>query len=269
MDQKILILMSLVVMLGCNRYSPKHSAATDDTVVPAAAAIDYQYVQGKVFTPYCLRCHSAAAGNAGDVNLETYESVIFNLVTIKQVAVVEGSMPPKKAGGALSAFPKEVLQKWLEEGAPEKAGVPAETQPKPETPPTTPETPAQPAPVPPVTPPAPENPAPPVTPPAPVPGTEPVVILPTWNDIHEKIFVPKCVRCHSAEGRLKDLPLTDMAFVVNPANDLVTPGQPDSSGLVDAITRVEDRMPPAKTGMTLSQQEIDAIKTWIANGAKD
>jgi mono/diheme cytochrome c family protein len=231
--------------MGCNSYVSKLPAPQEIPI--DAASIDYAFVNTKVFEPYCVRCHSDAGGNKGDVNLETYESVVSALTEIENVVFVERKMPPKRAGGPLSGYPLEVLKAWIEAGAPVVAGKP---QQKP--PPTT--TTPQPTP----------TPTPPVMPPP------PIVVEPTWADISSKIFQAKCVKCHSEGGKAEDDPLTDQSYVINPQNLILVPGKPEESAIIKAITREDNkRMPPAKTGMTLSPQEIETIQTWILNGAKD
>lgn len=84
------------------------------------------------------------------------------------------------------------------------------------------------------------------------------------------IFQSKCVSCHSPGNKAEDDPFQDKDYVADPKNQLVVPGHPEQSALMDRITRTDKkRMPPAKNGPALSAQEIEAIQTWIFNGAKD
>lgn len=230
MALRILMITLLFLGVGCNSYKSK-LISEDGSVMPAS--IDFNFVQARVFEPYCLKCHSVAGGNDGDVNLESYNNVLLNLEAIRQTTLIELSMPPKKAGGPLPEFPREVLRLWLEAGAPNRQ----EEAEKPTLPP----------------------------PPAP-----PMDVQPTWSDISEKIFIPKCIKCHSAGGKAEDSPLYDRSYVVDPENLLVTPGEPEYSEIMRSITREDKkRMPPAKTGLSLSAQEIEAIRVWILNGAVD
>jgi mono/diheme cytochrome c family protein len=250
MSHKILILTTLLLTLGCNSYKSKLSDQ-ETNVMPES--IDYAFVNAKVFQPYCIRCHSTAGGNEGDVNLETYASVLENIDAVREEAVEKREMPPKKAGGALSEFPHEVLRLWIDAGAP----VSGQTH-KPEASPT-------PSPTPETNPPA----NPPVEP-APGPVEEPV--LPTWDDIYTKILSKKCIECHQAGKKAEDVPFTDRNYVIDPQNDIVTPGNPEQSTIIHALTREDKKRmppPPPKSNYTVSPQEIEAIKTWIKNGAKD
>lgn len=193
------------------------------------ASIDYAFVNAKVFTPYCAECHSLAGGNKGGINLETYERVITNLSGFEESVFINQSMPPKKSGGPLGDYELQILRLWIAAGTPSSASAP---------------------------------PSPPVN--------EPELMAATWKDIYEKILVPKCIGCHSPGEKAEDYPLTDRDYVIDPANLMIVPGQPEESELYYSITRQDKRiMPPPKTGVQLSPQEIDAIRLWIFNGAKD
>jgi len=94
----------------------------------------------------------------------------------------------------------------------------------------------------------------------------------------EKTIAPilkaKCYDCHTgkkAEGDKKPkggLALDTTAGIL--AANVVEAGNPDESSL---FTRVilprndEDAMPPAKDGTPLTKSEIEALKTWITEGA--
>lgn len=274
MAQKILILIAALVLAACNSYKSKlHPEDEGDSNNVTSAAIDYAFVNAKIFQPKCVRCHSSAGGNKGDVNLEAYDSVVSHLADIKKAALVERSMPPKRAGGALPASDQNILKMWIDAGAPLNAEEPGPAP----TPTATPEQKPTPSPTPEVSPtpvtgqppaqPPTQPPQPPVVTPEPTPF---VVVDPTWDSISKNIFQPKCVKCHQAGEKAEDYALTDRAFVVDENNDILVAGDPDNSNLYKAITRTDKKMmPPARTGITLSDQEKDAIRVWILNGAKD
>lgn len=247
---RFFILFAAILLGACNSYKSKLSQQNEEPVSPAA--IDYAFVNAKVFQPRCVRCHSSGGGNKGDVNLETYENVIANIAEIETAALVEQSMPPKRAGGPLGTFEQGILRAWIDAGAPRVAG--GETAPKPQP---TPELPPPPGPG--------EEPLP--TPPV---EANPVVVEPTWDSIYTHIIEPKCVKCHQAGEKAEDYPLTDRAYVTDEANMLVKAGRPDESDIYTAITRTDKHMmPPPKSGITLSDHEKEAIRIWILNGAKD
>ena len=66
--------------------------------------------------------------------------------------------------------------------------------------------------------------------------------------------------------------------LLNPNDDYVKPGNPEGSSLYIALTQSTAKdadpdpkpMPPASKGYTkLSPADLEAVKTWIKNGAKD
>lgn len=99
---------------------------------------------------------------------------------------------------------------------------------------------------------------------------EPDPLLATFDSINNKIFIPKCVSCHSAGEAAQNI-LLSKEDLLNSPYELVIPNNPDESGLVIAIERDDDkRMPPAKEGFAaLKNEEKIAIRKWIENGATD
>lgn len=90
----------------------------------------------------------------------------------------------------------------------------------------------------------------------------------TFASIQGNIFQSRCISCHSAGQSAWRVPLDTREEVLNSPRELVIPGNADESGLIIAITRSDNkRMPPAKAGSALSQQEIEMIKQWINEGA--
>ena len=248
MGRILSLIFTLFCLTACNSYKSKLKTSEEGPL--SAASIDYQFVVIKVLEPHCIRCHDLAGGNKGDVNLETYENVRSHLAGIAETTLLDESMPPKKAGGPLAAYEKSILKMWIDMGAPRDAADLPEPAPEP-TPVATPE----PTPTPVV---------------EPTPITEPEIIAATWLDIYDKILKPKCVECHSEGEKAEDYPLHDKAYVIDPKNLMVVPGDAEGSEIYISITRQDKRkMPPPKTGVTLSSAEIEAIKTWILNGAKD
>jgi mono/diheme cytochrome c family protein len=88
------------------------------------------------------------------------------------------------------------------------------------------------------------------------------------------ILADKCFHCHGPdpESRQADLRLD----LWESTNDLlgaveeVVPGEPEESELVARITAddVDVRMPPVDSGKTLSPEQIETLKHWIAQGAE-
>lgn len=113
----------------------------------------------------------------------------------------------------------------------------------------------------------------------------PVSVQPTFSSIRVNIFAKNCATssCHStlwqrggldlegdaAYNHLVGVPPTTLA-ALDKGMLLVSPGKPDSSFLLVKLTdpapEEGERMPSSNE--RLSDQEIEAIRTWIANGAQ-
>ncbi len=82
------------------------------------------------------------------------------------------------------------------------------------------------------------------------------------------LLAENCFQCHGvdATARQADLRLDQQAGVVAK----VTAGRPAKSGLFARITSKdpERRMPPPKSGHTLSARQIETIRLWIVEGAE-
>ncbi len=110
----------------------------------------------------------------------------------------------------------------------------------------------------------------------------PVVVDPTLSSIQANIFTPTCATsgCHSGANPARNLDLStgqafdelvDVTSGDNPDLFLVAPGKPDSSYLVWKIegnANIEGQRMP-RGGDALSTTNIDAIRTWISDGALD
>ncbi len=95
-------------------------------------------------------------------------------------------------------------------------------------------------------------------------------LKPTFDSIYQYIFARQCISCHSL-GKPAHRVLLDRTSLLTSPRDLVIPGDLNS-GLLIAIDGREKRkpMPPPEEGFgPLKPQEIEIIRTWILNGAKD
>jgi hypothetical protein len=79
----------------------------------------------------------------------------------------------------------------------------------------------------------------------------------------------KCYRCHGpdAEARKADLRLDTREGITG---DVVITGKPDDSELVRRITSddPDERMPPPDSKLTLSAEQKELLRRWVAEGAK-
>lgn len=113
-------------------------------------------------------------------------------------------------------------------------------------------------------------------------GTGEPGVQPTLGSIQENIFSPSCAvsGCHAGPNPQQGMNLSagqahgnlvDVRSNERPELFRVAPGEPDSSYLVHKIegrsSIVGERMPLGSE--SLSQEEVDAIRTWIENGAPE
>jgi hypothetical protein len=88
------------------------------------------------------------------------------------------------------------------------------------------------------------------------------------------ILSERCFACHGPDKqkRKADLRLDVAAVALAPRDGrpAIVPHDPVKSELYRRITAqsVEDRMPPRKTGMTLSERQIETLRRWIEEGAE-
>lgn len=93
---------------------------------------------------------------------------------------------------------------------------------------------------------------------------------PRFNRDVRPILSAKCFACHGPDARARkaDLRLDDRAAAL--AHGAIVAGAPEKSAVIERITTADpnDRMPPASSELTLSPQDIDVLKRWIAAGAE-
>jgi hypothetical protein len=88
------------------------------------------------------------------------------------------------------------------------------------------------------------------------------------------ILSDKCFNCHGPDKNNRKAKLRldtqEGAYAERSGKFPVVPGKPDESEVIRRITTKDhdDLMPPAEANKTLSAQEIDLLKRWIAQGAK-
>ena len=88
------------------------------------------------------------------------------------------------------------------------------------------------------------------------------------------ILSDKCIRCHGPDSAARQAELRldreHDAKTDHSGHTPVVPGHPEQSELYRRITNtdIDERMPPAKSGKTLSAEEIDLLRRWIAEGGQ-
>jgi hypothetical protein len=83
------------------------------------------------------------------------------------------------------------------------------------------------------------------------------------------ILSDKCFACHGPDPKHLKAKLRLDVEESAKETGAVVPGKPAESTLVDRITAKEDegRMPPAKSGKTLTAAEIELLRRWVEEGA--
>ncbi len=89
------------------------------------------------------------------------------------------------------------------------------------------------------------------------------------------VLSDKCYSCHGTDAKAKHIPFRldreeEAKAVLPDGKRPIFEGHPEQSEAILRITAEKPplRMPPAYTGMKLSDKEIETIRTWIAEGAK-
>ena len=94
-------------------------------------------------------------------------------------------------------------------------------------------------------------------------GPEPQKLTPNFSSLKAMVFVPKCATCHAGAAAKAGMDITNYSDMMNSGN--VVAGAPDDSMV---YTDVRDHDMP-DGGPYLSDTEVQMIKTWIQNGAKN
>jgi hypothetical protein len=72
--------------------------------------------------------------------------------------------------------------------------------------------------------------------------------------------------CHDEGSHREDIVLTDYYSIIN--SDVLKPGRPNSSKLVEVLTSSGESMMPPSPYSALSTSQINSIRIWIEQGAK-
>ena len=90
-----------------------------------------------------------------------------------------------------------------------------------------------------------------------------------YNRDIRPILSDKCFYCHGPDSKHRE---ADLRLDVEEAahDSAIVAGDPDDSELIARITSDDEdlRMPPAESGKTLSNEDIELLRRWIEQGAK-
>ncbi|MGH9663770.1 MAG: c-type cytochrome domain-containing protein, partial [Bryobacteraceae bacterium] len=89
------------------------------------------------------------------------------------------------------------------------------------------------------------------------------------------ILSDKCYLCHGPDAKAKHIPLrldheADAKAALPDGKHAVLEGHPEQSEMIHRITAQNKgmRMPPVYSGLKLTDQQIETLRNWIAQGAK-
>jgi hypothetical protein len=87
----------------------------------------------------------------------------------------------------------------------------------------------------------------------------------TYQSIHDNIFVPKCMTCHSVGNSAEDTPLEPYSALLA-LKGVVVPGNSAASSLY--VLTADGKMPKKNSGIApLDAIEVSSIQSWIDSGA--
>lgn len=174
MTKGLLLAIVFTALAACN-YNRVKDGAEDPARGPGGAGamsagpLEYKTVLTAVIGPRCLGCHSSAAGNQGGLNIETYQALKAHLSRVAYRSLEKRDMP----AGGLSPAQTQLLQAWIDAGAPEFDGGPVLGKPDPEL------------------------------------SQGPT----DWPKVRDKIFGAKCMTCHDPSNPGGGLDLSSLPMV--------------------------------------------------------
>lgn len=93
---------------------------------------------------------------------------------------------------------------------------------------------------------------------------------PDFNRDVRPILADKCFSCHGPDQKHREAELRLDAEDSARPDGIIVPGHSEKSRMIERIltSDPETHMPPAKTGKTLSEKEVQVLRNWIDTGAE-
>lgn len=106
-------------------------------------------------------------------------------------------------------------------------------------------------------------------------STDPITVVRTADGIVSfagtvnPILQDHCLRCHSAQKNKGNFSIASYDTIMKGGNRgvLVVAGDPDNSQIVGSVTKTKVPYMPPKVFPALTEDRIQALKEWIAQGA--
>jgi hypothetical protein len=164
---KLVAMVSVLSASACGYYNEAiHNPASVTAPFKQGETLGFEVVKTILGRNSCFECHTAARGNRGGVNLETYVNAKAQALGIA-ATTLSGFMPI--GGPRVSVADQAILQSWADAGAPETSTLPLPG---------------------------------PIPEPMPSPGPAPIP-APAGLDFEKvkaAIFTPHCIGCHASFG---------------------------------------------------------------------
>lgn len=118
----LLIFIALSVLYGCY-YDSKEYLYPQDIAACNTTNVTYNLSVRPILNSYCLSCHSnnSASSLGGNVRLEMYSDVILRVDDGSLIGSINhdnGFSPMPKGSSKLNLCNITVIQKWIDDGAP-------------------------------------------------------------------------------------------------------------------------------------------------------
>jgi serine/threonine-protein kinase len=245
-----------MVLLACVTLASAALSPAQDSAAKAATTNELASQAWGVIAKHCYGCHGKDAdpkNHRAKLNLKDHAKLVSsdrNIVVPKKVDASElvkriesedekVRMPFKKP--ALSVAERKTLRDWVAAGAPAFESTAAATQ----------------------------------SGSSDKPGETPVALraaAPPKPEVSanraasvKEIFRANCYKCHDAAKKKGGLDLTDRKAVL----DRLVPKNSDQSRLFQLVAAKDDNRMPPEGNRPLTEEQIDTIRRWIAEGAPD
>jgi uncharacterized membrane protein len=116
MRSRIFYFFCVLGISACNYREVSAVKPVESVDIPSDVKVDFVLISERIFIPSCLSCHSAASGNIGQVNLETYEETSRHFDRLDKSVIQQQRMPP---GNPIGTDLAALLKTWIDAGAPE------------------------------------------------------------------------------------------------------------------------------------------------------
>lgn len=113
----IQLLVLMIMLTACSKSDDSNGQTTTET--PIEKTVTYNADVSKIMTNYCTTCHAGSAASAG-LDLTTYSNTKNAAKNGNLVSRMNNTNNPMPPSGILSAETRQLIDKWVKDGFPEK-----------------------------------------------------------------------------------------------------------------------------------------------------